>query len=168
MQIRFSEIHEHTVFGNKRATGSRSERYRQAICSRETLRMSAANNESDSDPTASDDRVPDAPERPKMENAATNKREKHPSPRADCRRTRTLAPSARLLRTMPEIQTRQSDRRQSRTARSTGVNSSNHFKNLLRKGGDYGVNKTKKPKLQRAKAEVQGELDPAAQKDSTV
>jgi hypothetical protein len=69
---------------------------------------------------------------------------------------------------MPEIQTRQSDRRQRRTARSTGVNSSNHFKNLLRKGGDYGVNKTKKPKVQRAKAEAQGELDPAAQKDSTV
>ena len=69
---------------------------------------------------------------------------------------------------MPEIQTRQSDRRQRRTARSTGVNSSNYLENLNRKGGDYELNKTKKPKVQRAKAEAQGELNPAAQKDSTV
>ena len=40
--------------------------------------------------------------------------------------------------------------------------------NLNRKGGDYELNQTKKPKVQRAKAEAQGELDPAAQKDSTV
>ena len=33
-KIRFSEIHEHTVFGNNRATGSRSERYRQVFCAR--------------------------------------------------------------------------------------------------------------------------------------
>ena len=51
---------------------------------------------------------------------------------------------------MPEIPTRQSDRRQRRTARSTGVNSSNHFKNLLREGGKYELNKIKKLKVQRA------------------
>ena len=93
--------------------------------------------ESDGDPTASDDRVPDAPERPKMENAASNKREKHSPPRADCRKTRTLASSARPLRTMPKLLTRQSDRRQRRTARPTGVDSSNYLENLNRKGGDY-------------------------------
>ena len=101
----------------------------------ETLRTSVAKNESDGDPIASDDRVPDAPERPKMENAVINKREKHPPPRADCRRTRTLASSARPLRTMPKLLNRQSDRRQRRTARPNGVNSSNHLENLHRKGG---------------------------------
>ena len=99
--------------------------------------MSAANTESDGNPTASDDRVPDAPERPKMENAAINNREKHPPPRADCRRARTLASSARPLRTMPKLLTRQSDRRRRRTARPTGVGSSNYLENLNRKGGDY-------------------------------
>ena len=67
-----------------------------------------------------------------------------------------------------KLLTRQSDRRQRRTTRPTGVNSSNHLENLHREGGKYELNKTEKPKVQRAKAEAKGELDPAAQKDSTV
>ena len=45
--------------------------------------MTAARNKIDCDLDATDGRVPDAPARPKTENAVINKREEHPPPRAD-------------------------------------------------------------------------------------